>query len=108
MSPPEDIDDLSAPELKELLLKALGELAELRRENAAQRDEIARLKGGSGRPTIKPNVKPSGMEQATEPKPPRGDKKRGRGSTRDKLVIHEEHIIPIGATGAPSKALLAI
>jgi hypothetical protein len=95
MSPPEDIDGLSAPELKDLLLKALGQLAQLRRENAALRDEIAKLKGGSGRPNIKPNVKPSGMEQATEPKPPEGDKKRGRGSTRDKLHIDEERIIAL-------------
>jgi hypothetical protein len=97
MSPPDDIDGLSAAELKDLLLKALAELAELRRENAALRDEIARLKGGSGRPTIKPNVKPSGMEQATEPKAPDGEEKRGRGSTRDKLVIDEERIIPLDA-----------
>jgi len=97
MSPPDDIDGLSAAELKDLLLKALAEMADMQRTIAAQRDEIARLKGGSGRPTIKPNVKPSGMEQATEPKPPQGDKKRGRGSTRDKLHIDEERVIPVDA-----------
>ena len=55
---------------------------------AALRDEIARLKGGPGRP----NIKPSGMEQATEPKPPggSGNQRRGRGSTRSRLSIHEE------------------
>jgi hypothetical protein len=97
MSPPDDIDGLSAAELKDLLLKALAEMADMQRTIAALRDEIARLKGGSGRPDIKPNAKPSGMEQATEPKPPEGAAKRRRGSTRDKLVIHEERIIPIDA-----------
>ena len=76
-------------------MKLLEEMAELRRTVAAQRDEIARLKGGSGRP----NIKPSGMDQATEPKPPvsPGEQRRGRGSTRSKLSIHEERIVKVAA-----------
>jgi uncharacterized small protein (DUF1192 family) len=97
MSPPEDLDRLSPSELKDLVLKLLAEVADMQRTIAALRDEIARLKGGSGRPDIKPNAKPSGMEQATEPKPPEGTAKRRRGGTRDKLTIDEERIIPIDA-----------
>ena len=66
MSPPEDLDGLSHAELKGLVVKQWEEMVELQRMVAALRDEIARLKGGPGRP----NIKPSGMEQATEPKPP--------------------------------------
>lgn len=92
---PADLDGLSHAELKSLVLKLLEEMAELRRTVAAQRDEIARLKGGSGRP----NIKPSGMDQATEPKPPgsSGEQRRGRGSTRSKLSIHEERIVKVAA-----------
>jgi len=89
MSPP-DIDALSAAELKSLVMKLLEEVTELRRTVAAQRDEIARLKGGPGRP----NIKPSGMDKATEPQSgKRGGRRRGRGSTQAKLSIHEERTL---------------
>src|SRR6202521_1103625 len=89
-SPLLDLDRLSNTELKDLVLKLLAKVADLDRTVAAQRDEIARLKGGPGRPNIKPNSKPSGMEQATDAKPPGSSKeRRRRGSTRAKLTINE-------------------
>jgi Transposase IS66 family len=98
---PEDIDRLSPSELKDLVLTLLVKVAELERTVAAQRDEIARLKGGSGRP----NIKPSGMERGTEPKPPgsSGDKKRPRGSTRSKLSIDEERIVKLATPPAGAR-----
>jgi hypothetical protein len=95
MSPPEDLDRLSHAELKGLVVKQWEQMVELQRMVAALRDEIARLKGGPGRPKIKP----SGMERATEPKAPgsSGDRKRPRGSTRSKLSIHEERTVNVTA-----------
>ncbi len=69
MSPPPDIDALSPAELKSLVVELLEEGAEFRRTIGALRDEIARLKGGPGRPDVKANVKPSGMEKASEAQP---------------------------------------
>ena len=91
----ENIDGLSPAELKELVHKLLEKVAELERTVAAQRDEIARLKGGPPRANIKPNSKPSGMEQATDPKPPDGQQRRRRGGRRSKLTIDETRKIKL-------------
>jgi hypothetical protein len=86
-SPP-DVDDLSLDDLKKLVLRLLEENAALKAENAALREEIARLKGLKGRPKLKP----SGMEQASEPAPERRAKRRRKGR-RAKLVVHDERVI---------------
>ena len=101
MSPPEDLDRLSPAELKGLVVKQWEQIVELQRMVVALRDEIARLKGGPGRP----NLKPSGMERGTEPKPAgsSGDWKRPRGSTRSKLAIDEERTIKVAAPPSGSR-----
>ena len=88
MLPPPELDGFSPGELKALVIRLLGEVAELRRTVASLRDEIARLKGLSQRPTIKP----SGMETGSKRKPP-GGKRRGGGKKTAQRVIDEDRII---------------
>ena len=93
MSPPDDLDRLSHAELKGLVVKQWEQIVELQRMVAALRDEIARLKGGPGRP----NLKPSGMELGTEPPGNFRKRKRPRGSTRSKLAINEERTVTVAS-----------
>lgn len=91
MSPPADLDGLSNAELKALVAALLAEVAALKRTIGEQREEIARLKGLKGRPAIKP----SGMEKASEAKPPAANsRKRSVGKTA-KLVIDEERVVTV-------------
>jgi hypothetical protein len=94
---PPDIDGLPPTELKQLVVRLLEENAEQRRVIAGLRDEVARLKGLNGRPPIKP----SGMENATSPKP--GGKRarcRGRGKAAPRVNVEEQILkaeVPAGS-----------
>src|SRR5829696_2740876 len=87
---PADLDARSLSDLKALVIALVVKVTELERTVAAQRDEIARLKGLKGRPTIKP----SGMDKHTQSHPPRSGAKTSRtGPKASRLTIHEDRII---------------
>ena len=87
--PPTDLSGLSRAELEALVLKLLAEMGEQKRLVAGQRNEIARLKGFKGRPSLKP----SGMEDQTDPKRhgKRG-KQRGRGKVTPRVTVETKVI----------------
>ncbi len=91
MSPPGNLDDLSPADLKALIARLLPEMAEQQRVIEEQRAEIARLKGLKGRPRLKPG-KPSGMEEASVPKPTRP---RRRGRSHQTRVAVEDQVITV-------------
>jgi hypothetical protein len=98
MSALPDLDSLTLTDLKALVPPLLAELRALTDVVAAQREEIARLKGLKGPPSIKPPVKPSGMESATKPKPAGGGgKRRGRGRQRIAVAAIEDRVVPAEA-----------
>src|SRR6266852_5442438 len=94
MSPPADLDGLSAAALRALVVQLLDEVRALKQVVADQRAEIARLKGLKGPPSINPSLKPSGMEQASERKSPTGgSKRRGRGGKQMRRVAIEDQVL---------------
>src|SRR5216684_2832561 len=95
MSPPADLDGLSAAALKALVVQLLDEVRALKQVVADQRAEIARLKGLKGPPSINPSLKPSGMEQASERKSPTGGSKQMRRVAIEDQVLTAE--VPAGS-----------
>jgi hypothetical protein len=89
-SPPAT-DGLGLAELKSLLLQAYEKIAQRDAEIAALREENARLKGLKGRPQIKP----SGMEKATQTRAKRRRKYARRGPKRSKVTIDDTKVIKV-------------
>jgi Transposase IS66 family len=87
MASPGDLDARSPTELKALVIELLGKVAALEQTVAAQRAEIARLKGLKSRPQLKP----SGMEKASEPKPLSPPKGR-RGPVMPCVAVEDQVI----------------
>jgi hypothetical protein len=93
VSPPENLDNLSSAQLRELVVTLLGKVSTLEHLVAEQRREIARLKGLKG----PPDIKPSGMDNATEPaKPHRGENRPRRGKVRPRVSI-EDRVLKVAA-----------
>jgi hypothetical protein len=82
--------ELSRGELEALSERLLAENAALKQALAELRAEVAKLKGMKGRPAIKP----SGMDQGTEPEPADHGRKRGAtGGKTERLAIHAERVV---------------
>ncbi len=89
----EDLDGLSSAQLRELVVMLLEKVTTLEQLVVEQRGEIARLKGLKG----PPDIKPSGMDKATElPRPERPGNRPRRGKVRPRVSI-EDHVLKVAA-----------
>ena len=81
------------------MVELFGKVAALEKVSAEQREEIARLKGLKGRPTIKP----SGMDKGTEPaKPAKQEKPQRRGKVTPRVSI-EDRVVKAAAVPEGSR-----
>jgi Transposase IS66 family len=83
------LSGLPRGELEALAERLLAENAGLKRAIAELRAEVAALKGLKGRP----KVRPSGMDEGTEPAPAEGRSRGAKGGKSARPTVHEERVI---------------
>jgi hypothetical protein len=83
------LSGLPRAELEALAERLLAENAALRRAVAGLRAEVAAIKGVKGRPELKP----SGMEKATEPEPPGKGRGGAKARKAGRLTADEERVV---------------
>ena len=93
-----NLEDLSAAELRSLVVSLLEAVAQLEAKVAALTEENAQLKGLKGRPTLKP----SGMEKGTDPSPAASGRAGRRQRRREprppksaRLIVDEDRVVPL-------------
>src|SRR3954464_7674525 len=91
-----NLEDLSAAELRSLVVSLLETVAQLEARVAALTEENAQLKGLKGRPKLKP----SGMEKGTDPSPAASGKtdrpQRRPGPPKSaRLIVDEDRVVPL-------------
>lgn len=96
----QDVDGLGLDDLKALVLRLMERVAAVEAENAALRQEVRRLKGLKGPPTLRP----SGMaQQAGTGQGAGGGNRRRRGPKNVKLVVDEERRLELSPPPAGSR-----
>lgn len=97
MNAPEDLDGLTLVQLRELVVMLLEKVTALEQLVVEQRAEIARFKGLKG----PPDIKPSGMDKATEPaKPDRQGNRARRGKVCPRVGVADRVLkaaAPVGS-----------
>src|SRR3954469_5140633 len=90
-----NLEDLSAAELRSLVVSLLAAVAQLEAKVAALTEENIRLKG-------RPNLKPSGLEKGTDPSPPPSGRAGHRQRRREprppksaRLIVDEDRVVPL-------------
>jgi len=99
-------------QLRNLIEAQAAEIAALRAENQQLRDALARLKGSSGKPAIKPSVQPPLPDYASEVerqiRTPRGKSKKNATLTvtREERCVVDQATLPPDARFNGTRAVL--
>jgi hypothetical protein len=105
------LDTIADPALRQALVQLLNLVEQLSAENQALRSEIqalrdenARLKGGSGKPDIAPNLPPPPADHSSEAER-RTRTPRGKPKKNTHLVVTREHPCVVDPSTLPPEAV---